>query len=89
MRHSGRTLINLFSSYKNVSVRTLLLQPPPPGCSNSCAVHALTKARSERPSERPAKALPQQGRSGDAGHNEAHGQAGGAIDHSNIVRTWW
>ncbi len=36
-------------------------------------------ARSERPSERPAKALPKQGRSGDAGHNETRGLAGGAI----------
>ena len=33
-------------------VRTLVLQPPPPGCNTSCAAHALKLARSERPSER-------------------------------------
>jgi len=43
-------------------------------------------ARSERPSERPAKAPAYRGRSGDAGHNEARGQAGGAIDRSLTTR---
>jgi len=27
-------------SYNKVSVRTMVLQPPPPGCSTSCAAHA-------------------------------------------------
>jgi len=42
-------------------------------------------ARSERPSERPAKALPQQGRSGKAQANEARGLAGGASDHPGLT----
>jgi hypothetical protein len=30
----------------SVSVRALLLQPPPPGCSSSCAEHVIKLARS-------------------------------------------
>jgi hypothetical protein len=41
---SGRTFENLVFSCCKVSVRTLPLQPPPPGCSGSCAAHAIKLA---------------------------------------------
>ena len=58
-----------FFTCNSVSVRTLLLQPPPPGCSSSCAAHALAKARSERPSERQVRPAPTQAErcTGDVG----------------------
>jgi hypothetical protein len=53
------------------------LQPPPPGCSTSCAAPALENSWEQAAKRAPKEALSQQGRLGESGDT---GAAQAAVD---------